>query len=153
MSKSLKDLIETKEKRRKKISKLSTLNLPVNPPVAGPSPHKEKRWSKRELRMLYKGLSLFGTDFSAIATIIPQKTRNQVIHKYHREDKINKTEVLRSLKKHEQCESTLIKHFGDILPSQDNIRVKGSRFNSVASADSVDVLIKQNLQNTLNLSK
>ena len=153
MSKSLKDFIETKVKRKSKIAKISIQESATTQPESDNNAQGGKRWTKREVLMLYKGLSLFGTDFSAITTILPRKTRNQIIHKYHREEKINKKEIVKALKKHEKCETVLIKHFSDILPTNDNIPLKGSRFNSIASADSVDVSIKQNLRNTLKLNK
>ncbi len=58
--------------------------------------------------MLYKGLEMFGTDFSSITNLIANKNRSQVINKFQREEKSNKVKIEEILKKHDKCEKKLL---------------------------------------------
>jgi hypothetical protein len=46
-----------------------------------------KKWTEKETKKFYRALELFGTDFSMIAKLFPQRNRNQMKHKFLREEK------------------------------------------------------------------
>lgn len=101
------------------------------------------------MRLFYKGLVLFGTDFSSIANSLKHKTRNQVINKYHWEEKKCREWIEEALNSHTKCESKLIENFNDIIPLESEIR--RIRKNSMFSADSMDITIKKNIRRNLNI--
>lgn len=152
---SIKEMLEKKAKIKKKtkISKIdshcdsiTTKNTIIDVPITN-----SRRWSKKEVRILYRGLVLFGTDFSSIASLIETKNRNQIIKKFHREERKNYDTVEMALKKHLNCVDRLIHNFSGIVPEDSKLETK-KRLNSFLSTDSIDPLIKANLCKNLNLN-
>ena len=67
---------------------------------------------------MYKGLVLFGTDFESIANMISNKNRNQIINKFHREEKRNPEKIEKALRKHLNGEKIMIGKFKDFFPQE-----------------------------------
>lgn len=53
----------------------------------------KRKWTDLELQVFYDGLSLYGTDFTKIASTIPEKDRLQVKNKYKSEEKKNPSKI------------------------------------------------------------
>lgn len=56
------------------------------------------RWNPAETELFYEALSMCGTDFSMIQTLIQHRTRAQIKGKYKLEEKSNPTRINNSLK-------------------------------------------------------
>lgn len=56
------------------------------------------RWNSAETELFYEALSMCGTDFSMIQTLIPQRTRAQIKGKYKLEEKSNPKRISNSLR-------------------------------------------------------
>jgi len=57
------------------------------------NPTHTKKWTEKETKKFYRALELFGTDFSMIAQLFPTRNRNQMKHKFLREEKQNPEKV------------------------------------------------------------
>eukprot|EP00096_Caligus_rogercresseyi_P014256 TRINITY_DN6756_c0_g1_i1.p1 TRINITY_DN6756_c0_g1~~TRINITY_DN6756_c0_g1_i1.p1 ORF type:complete len:556 (+),score=199.69 TRINITY_DN6756_c0_g1_i1:147-1814(+) len=65
-------------------------------------------WSKKETLRFYKALSIFGTDFSMMASIFKKRDRHDLKMKFKKEERINRTLVDRCLGQNEQFDLTAI---------------------------------------------
>ena len=81
---SLQELLSHKKKSRKNHTKATPKTK-----VISKKKSKSKWWTEHDLWILYKGLVLFGTDFSSIEPLLANKNRTQIINKFHREEKKN----------------------------------------------------------------
>ena len=108
-----------------------------------------RRWTEREVRLLYRGLDLFGADFSLISNTIPTKTRAQIISKFHKEERKNQRRIECALQKHRERKSSMIEKIiepGETTdPANTDISMydrqrpsRKSRNNSFHSAESID---------------
>ena len=152
MKESIKDLLEKKHKIKKNPKPKNKKKNTLTDSVSTKNTINEKntrRWSKKEIRILYKGLIMFGTDFSSISALLENKNRNQIIKKFHREEKKNCEKVENCLEKHLDCVDKLIFNFSGIIPEDTEFKKK--RLNRIMSTDSVDPLIRANLRKNLNL--
>ena len=87
MSETIESLILLKPIRKRARKARTSLQVQSRP--SG----ENRRWSDAEIRLLYAGLGRFGTDFSLIANTIPCKTRAQIIAKFHKEERRNRSLV------------------------------------------------------------
>lgn len=51
------------------------------------------RWKERDTKLFYKCLEKYGLEFVLMSEILPNKSRKQLIKKYHNEFKKNKKKV------------------------------------------------------------
>jgi hypothetical protein len=54
--------------------------------------HSEK-WTEEETTRFYRALELFGTDFTLITKLFPNRNRNQIKNKFLKEEKVSKEKV------------------------------------------------------------
>ena len=92
---------------------------------------------------------MFGTDFSAISSMLSTKSRDQIINKYRKEEKSNTKKIDSALHKHRVSDKRIHGRFDDIFLGETE-KLERSRRNSMLSTDSVDCIIKDNLRNFLN---
>merc|ERR1711976_239355 len=71
-----------------------------------------KKWSDKETRLFYKGLEMFGTDFSLIETLFSTRNKKQLLRKYHKEKKKNPTIIQETLHKHGTNVEKKLAHYG-----------------------------------------
>lgn len=57
------------------------------------------KWDEHEIAQFYKGLEIFGTDFSMLKELIPTKSRKQIKLKFRKEEKCNLRKIEESLSK------------------------------------------------------
>ena len=57
------------------------------------------KWDDNELSQFYKGLEIFGTDFSMLKELIPTKSRKQIKLKFRKEEKTNLRKIEEALSK------------------------------------------------------
>ena len=129
-----------------------------------------KKWTDKETKLFYRLLSIFGTDFSMISLLMSKnRTRSQIINKFHKEEKENSCRVEDALKAHRKCDTKIvkryIKQFGlNNKNDTDPLRRKsseqsqnldslvfnrGSRNNSMTSVNSQDSVDLVNFQPNL----
>jgi uncharacterized protein (DUF2132 family) len=117
--------------------------------------HSEK-WTEEETTRFYRALELFGTDFTLITKLFPNRNRNQIKNKFLKEEKVSKEKVddVFSKKNNSKLQKLFTKA-NKILkltyPVQDGqfpekciIQTNKSRsgsFHSTSSMDSLDVAI------------
>lgn len=70
-----------------------------------------KKWTEKETKLFYRCLTIFGTDFSMIALMSKGRTRNQIINKFHKEEKEDADKVEDALKAHRKCDAKIIKKY------------------------------------------
>ena len=56
-----------------------------------------KKWSEDDTKLFYKGLEIFGLDFSFLEIILKPRTRIEIKKKFHKEIKIHKNEIEKCL--------------------------------------------------------
>lgn len=110
-----------------------------------------QKWSKGETKLFFRALGLFGTDFSMITLMFKGRTRNQIINKFHKEEKENAEMIERALNSHKNCESKLLTRYSQFLEKakkESLSKTQGatrSRINSSTSLDSTDKTIYEEL--------
>eukprot|EP01017_Pseudomicrothorax_dubius_P022259 TRINITY_DN2401_c0_g1_i2.p1 TRINITY_DN2401_c0_g1~~TRINITY_DN2401_c0_g1_i2.p1 ORF type:complete len:283 (+),score=64.75 TRINITY_DN2401_c0_g1_i2:173-1021(+) len=104
--------------------------------------HTEK-WSGEETKKFYKGLEIFGSDFSMIANLFPSRTRAQIKNKFNKEERTNAKGVEEALVKHRCRRHVPIR----VLQSVNEGETPQNRSSNVRkdSVDSLD-LVKYSLQ-------
>lgn len=121
--------------------------------------HSEK-WTEEETVRFYRALELFGTDFTLITKLFPNRNRNQIKNKFLKEEKVSKQKVDDVFNK--KNNSKLQKLFSKAskalkityplpegqFPENCIIQTNKSRsgsFHSTSSMDSLDVAIIEDL--------
>lgn len=56
------------------------------------------KWKDEEISLFYKGLRMFGCDFTMISLLFPTRTRREIRNKFKREEKENKLKIDHALK-------------------------------------------------------
>ena len=148
MSQNLQQIIEAPKVRKRRIKKSSMDSSAPTSTHSRRSKQFPKRWSAKETRLFYRGLTLFGTDFSAIASMMLTKSRDQIINKYRKEEKTNSRKIDLALHKHKVSDKRIHGRFDDIFLGESE-KLSKSRRNSMLSTDSVDVIVKDNLRHFL----
>ncbi|KAL4501450.1 hypothetical protein ABPG72_021257 [Tetrahymena utriculariae] len=123
-----------------------------------------KKWSQDETLKFYKGLELFGTDFSMISRLFTNRTRKMCKNKFRKEEKVNIQEIEKRL----QCNRSL--RMKKVVQRLNAIRAKlnlkfaktpeeriqiiqnarRSRFDSFNSIDSLDINVVETIESQLN---
>jgi hypothetical protein len=107
---------------------------------------KPQRWSEQDTQTFYKCLEFFGLDFQMIKGVLSQKTKRQLLRKYHKEKKINTEKIDEILKNHEsnliekntQCKSFLENLFNNTSGSD--------LFSDKISDNSLDEVVNKKLK-------
>ena len=71
-----------------------------------------KKWSEKETKLFYKGLEMFGTDFSLIETLFSQRNKKQLLRKFHKEKKRDPSIVQLTLERHGTNIEKKLAHYG-----------------------------------------
>ncbi|KAK9701973.1 hypothetical protein K7432_011463 [Basidiobolus ranarum] len=58
---------------------------------------KSQRWSPEETEVFYQGLAKWGTDFSLIASMLPNRAQKQIKYKFKKEERINSMRITEAL--------------------------------------------------------
>jgi len=114
--------------------------------------HTEK-WTKEETLKFYKAIEIFGSDFSMVAKLFPNRNRAQIKNKFRKEEKEKPDEIDQSFKKHRLADKTrfkeTLKYFNTMLENKDELEEPKElgRNHSVSSTDSTDIKIMEDLKN------
>ena len=130
MGESIRELLDRPGSRR---------HAPRRPRPAAPP--CGRRWTARELRLFYRALSLFGTDFMLIARALPSKSRAQIVRYFHREELHSPARVDRALREHRGSAQGLLSRVLD-RPTE----CSKARCDSFHSLESLDRDIAQSLR-------
>jgi hypothetical protein len=139
----------------RKPSKLSSLSFRKN--------NYTKHWTQEETRKFYKGIEIFGSDFSMISKLFENRDRMQIKNKLRKEEKKHSKKVEDAFKKHESSKRKhIMSHISDLTrksikqdPSSDlqieNLPIFSSENNrnrsfSNCSIDSMDAKIIDDLK-------
>jgi len=136
--------------------------------------HSEK-WTEKETRKFYRALELFGTDFSLITKLFPNRNRNQIKNKFLKEEKISRKKIdsvfqqqnsPKQQKLYKKANKYLLKVSSSTLNENLNslsnkIPIEGSEpaklrsesFHSTSSIDSLDMGIIDDLSEMLSQRK
>jgi len=135
--------------------------------------HSEK-WTEEETKKFYRALELFGTDFSLITKLFPNRNRNQIKNKFLKEEKVSRKKIdsvfqqqssskLRNIykKAHNFLQDTS-NQLGDgekrplsllskdqTKPAQSTNKTRSDSFHSTTSIDSLDMAIIDDLSDLL----
>jgi hypothetical protein len=60
--------------------------------------NRADKWEKDETEKFFRGLELFGMDFSMIAILFPKRNRDQIKNKFHKEERVNPDGIDAALK-------------------------------------------------------
>lgn len=71
-----------------------------------------RKWSDKELRLFYKGLEMFGMDFSLMETLFPKRNKKQLLRKFHKEKKKESLKIDNALMNHGKNCKQKLQHFG-----------------------------------------
>lgn len=120
--------------------------------------HSEK-WTEDETEKFFRALEIFGTDFSLIAKLFPNRNRNQIKNKFLKEERVSKEKVdaifkgssSKKLNKIYKNANTLIQATRPAIGSDTSIianitldkskvitKIRSDSFNSTSSIDSLD---------------
>jgi len=134
--------------------------------------HSEK-WTEEETRKFYRALEIFGTDFSLITKLFPNRNRNQIKNKFLKEEKVsrkkidsvfqqqNSTKLKKIYKKAHNFLQASSKQLGDgennlnllsldqVKKSETNTKLRSDSFHSTTSVDSLDMAIIEDLSDLL----
>ncbi|ORY00483.1 hypothetical protein K493DRAFT_210939 [Basidiobolus meristosporus CBS 931.73] len=58
---------------------------------------KSQRWTPKETEVFYQGLAKWGTDFSLIASMLPNRTQKHIKYKFKKEEQINPKRITEAL--------------------------------------------------------
>ncbi|KAK9696449.1 hypothetical protein K7432_012455 [Basidiobolus ranarum] len=58
---------------------------------------KSQRWTPKETEVFYQGLAKWGTDFSLIAFMLPNRTQKHIKYKFKKEEQINPSRITEAL--------------------------------------------------------
>jgi len=129
--------------------------------------HSEK-WTEEETRKFYRALELFGTDFSLITKLFPNRNRNQIKNKFLKEEKVSRKKIdsvfqqqntskLRKIykKAHNFLQDTSHQNgegdknnlslLSQSNPVHSNNKLRSESFHSTTSIDSLDMAIIDDL--------
>jgi len=127
-----------------------------------------KHWNSEETRKFYKGLEIFGSDFSMIAKLFADRDRLQIKNKLRKEEKQHPKKVEDAFKKHEVSNRKhILSHISDFThkaikkePSSDlqildslptfNFENSRNRSFSNCSLDSMDARIMDDLKGIIS---
>lgn len=135
--------------------------------------HSEK-WTEEETRKFYRALEIFGTDFSLITKLFPNRNRNQIKNKFLKEEKVsrkkidsvfkqqNSTKLRKIYKKAHNFLQESSNQLGDgerknlnllsldqAKKSDINTKLRSDSFHSTTSVDSLDMAIIEDLSDLL----
>jgi len=132
--------------------------------------HSEK-WTEEETKKFYRAIELFGTDFSLITKLFPNRNRNQIKNKFLKEEKVSKKKIDLIFQQHNPAGLKKIykKAYNYLLPHAQknsdtdltnsisfntdrnpiNTKSRSDSFNSTSSVDSLDMTIIQDLSDLL----
>jgi hypothetical protein len=132
--------------------------------------HSEK-WTEEETKKFYRAIELFGTDFSLITKLFPNRNRNQIKNKFLKEEKVSKKKIDSIFKQNnpENLKKIYKKAYNYLMPSVQkpgdieitnlilcnkdqasiNTKRRSDSFNSTSSVDSLDMTIIQDLSDLL----
>jgi len=116
--------------------------------------HTEK-WTKEETAKFYKAIEIFGSDFSMVAKLFPNRNRAQIKNKFRKEEKEKPQDIDQSFKKPKLADKfrfkETLKSFNNLIENKDQHEVEDpkelNRNHSVSSTDSIDLKIMEDLQN------
>ena len=80
-----------------------------------------KKWADKENRLFFKGLEMFGMDFSLMETLFANRNRKQLLRKFHKEKKRNPNEVENALNKHGNDPKSKLVHYGLLKGAQQDL--------------------------------
>ena len=146
-------------KTEKKIKKNSKKALTSN---SFKTRNYSKKWTEKETKLFYRCLSIFGTDFSMIALIFKGRTRNQIINKFHKEERGSSAKVEESLQAHKKCDTKIVKKYRkmfeniNIQQQQQQLMLQQERKNSNASGSdkvnnpATEIQLRNSRYNSIN---
>lgn len=130
-----------------------------------------EKWTEEETELFYRALQLFGTDFSLITKLFPNRNRNQVKNKFLKEEKTARSKIDSVFQsQHSLSTKKIIKHANNYLNKKvikadedaierqaqeqistkpENTRIRSESFHSACSMNSLDENILENLSDLL----
>ncbi|ORX88058.1 hypothetical protein K493DRAFT_290847 [Basidiobolus meristosporus CBS 931.73] len=58
---------------------------------------KSQRWTPKETEVFYQGLAKWGTDFSLISSMLPNRTQKHIKYKFKKEEQVNPKRITEAL--------------------------------------------------------
>eukprot|EP00331_Platyophrya_macrostoma_P032411 CAMPEP_0176455260 /NCGR_PEP_ID=MMETSP0127-20121128/30506_1 /TAXON_ID=938130 /ORGANISM="Platyophrya macrostoma, Strain WH" /LENGTH=302 /DNA_ID=CAMNT_0017844833 /DNA_START=61 /DNA_END=969 /DNA_ORIENTATION=+ len=163
--------------------KAKIVNLQEQQIVTGETPKAQKyttsqsfkkhnhthQWSSAETTKFFRALEIFGTDFSMIAMVFPQRNRLQIKNKFIKEEKLDFENVNQKLSKSTKNEKSRLKIFSKANLLQENLslneqlgrtetstlsrRQRADSISSICSTNELDQEIIQDIQSYLSCPK
>lgn len=94
-----------------------------------PSRHARLDWSENEVRSFYRALSQYGTDFSAISVLFPNRSRNDIKRLYQREVRRNAVELQAALSRKEDIDMVAFNERFEAKKKEAGAHVKTKQLN------------------------
>ena len=94
------------------------------------------KWDQKETKKFFKALELIGLDFTLMEQFFTQRTRKQLLRKFHKEKKKNSEEVERALERHQRNNESKTKRYRRFLEGYEKGSMNMSENDS--SLDSLD---------------
>ena len=101
-----------------------------------------KKWSEDDTKLFYKGLEIFGLDFSFLEIILKPRTRNKIKKKYHKEIKINKSQIEKCLnsKKNISKMIEILNNYKNEINEKDDLKGKNISIEKKNISKMIEIL-------------